>query len=36
MITKKYTSPRYYQEINGIAKGSGISAKEIAQMNIFP
>ncbi len=26
MITKKYTNKRYYEEIEGIAKGSGIHA----------
>jgi hypothetical protein len=26
LITKKYTNPRYYEEINGIAKGSGMAA----------
>ena len=27
MITKRYTNPRYYEEMNGIAKGAGINAK---------
>jgi len=26
MITKKYTNKRYYEEIKGIGKGSGIHA----------
>lgn len=36
LITKKYTNPRYYEEINGIAKGSGMAAMEISRLNIFP
>lgn len=36
MITKKYTNKRYYEEINGIGKGSGIHASEFAMLNIFP
>lgn len=36
MITKKYTNPRYYQEINGIAKGAQVSGKQIARINIVP
>ncbi len=36
MITKKYTNKRYYEEINGISKGSGIPASELAKINIFP
>jgi hypothetical protein len=26
MVTKKYTNKRYYEEIKGIAKGSGVAA----------
>lgn len=36
MITKKYTNKRYYEEIKGIGKGSGIHASEFAMLNIFP
>jgi isopenicillin-N N-acyltransferase-like protein len=36
MITKKYTNKRYYEEINGIGKGSGIHAKEFARINLVP
>lgn len=36
MITKKYTHPRYLQEIAGIAKGAGINKKDIERINIVP
>ena len=36
LITKKYTNKRYYEEIQGMAKGSGIPASEFAKINIFP
>jgi len=36
MITKKYTNKRYYEEIDGIGKGSKINAKEFAIVNMVP
>lgn len=36
LITKKYTNKRYYEEIQGMGKGSGIPAGEFAKLNIFP
>ena len=36
MITKRYTNPRYYQEIKGIGVGAKINSKIIARLNIFP
>lgn len=36
VITKKYTNPRYYQEIKGIADGSGHSATDIKRINLLP
>ena len=37
-ITKKYTNPRYYQEIKGIAHGTGgkVHWRDIARLNVFP
>lgn len=35
-ITKRYTNPRYYEEIAGIAAGAKINGKDIARMNIVP
>ena len=35
-ITKKYTNPRYYQEIKGLAAGSGVKASLLKELNIFP
>jgi multidrug efflux pump subunit AcrB len=37
-ITKRYTNPRYYEEIKGIAQGSGgkIRVKDIARINMIP
>ena len=36
LITKKYTNPRYYEEIKGIAKGAKMKALDISRLNIFP
>jgi hypothetical protein len=36
VITRKYTNPRYYQEIKGIADGSGHSAQDIRRINMLP
>ena len=36
LITKKYTNPRYYQEIAGIAAGTGESAQDIKRINLVP
>lgn len=36
IITKKYTNPRYYQEIKGIADGSGVHINVLKQLNVFP
>jgi isopenicillin-N N-acyltransferase like protein len=37
-ITKKYTNPRYYEEIKGIAAGTGKkhTAHDVARLNMFP
>ena len=37
-ITKKYTNKRYYQEIKGIAAGSGRkgAGRDVARLNVFP
>lgn len=36
LITKKYTNPRYYEEIKGIADGSGHNAQDIRRINLVP
>ena len=36
IITKKYTNPRYYEEIKGIAAGAQMRAKELKELNVFP
>lgn len=36
MITKKYTNPRYYQEIKGIGVGAKMNSQIISRLNIFP
>lgn len=36
VITKKYTNARYYQEIKGIADGSGHSVTDIKRINLLP
>ena len=37
-ITKRYTNPRYFQEIKGIGEGANgkVSARDIQRLNIFP
>ena len=35
-ITKRYTNPRYYEELKGIAKASWVSFNEIAGVNLLP
>jgi hypothetical protein len=36
LITKKYTNPRYYDEIRGISDGSGVSQRSLQRMNLVP
>ena len=36
MITKKYTNPRYYEEIKGIGAGARIPPSHVSRLNIFP
>lgn len=36
MITKKYTNPRYYEQIKGIGVGAKMGHKIISRLNIFP
>lgn len=37
-ITKRYTNPRYYQEIKGIGEGSikKVTVRDIGRLNVFP
>lgn len=34
--TRKFTPPRYLKELEGLAKGSGLSLKSVQAANIFP
>jgi hypothetical protein len=36
IITKKYTNPRYYEEIRGIADGAGIDPQDLRRINLIP
>ena len=35
-ITKRYTNPRYLQELKGIGAGAQMKSNEAARLNIFP
>lgn len=36
IITKKYTNPRYYEEIRGIADGTGTNPQDLKRINLIP
>lgn len=36
LITKKYTNPRYYDEIKGVAEGAGMDSRDLKRINLVP
>ena len=36
IITKKYTNPRYYEEIRGMAEGAGVNSQDLKRINLIP